>query len=202
MILIRGNGPAPTAGKPTARWLCSGVDLKEQARVRKKTGTDGGQSVNWARFHGAMYSCPKPTIGVIEGGVIAGGTGLALACDFLITGKNARFHVAEVNFGMAAPYNCIWAQLKHGSHLALELIVGGQRYSGEEIASKGIALMAVDDTEVLSEARAYAAKLVANDGPAMHVVKEMIRRVRLFRIAMSYCCTHVSHAHVSHGRTR
>ena len=35
----------------------------------------------------------------LEGGVIAGGTGLAFACDFLIAGKAARFHVAEVNFG-------------------------------------------------------------------------------------------------------
>ena len=105
MILIRGSGPEPTADNPTARWLCSGVDLKEQQRVRKETGTDGGQGKNWARFHATMYACPKPTIGVLEGGVIAGGTGLAFACDFLITGKQARFHVAEVNFGLAAPYN-------------------------------------------------------------------------------------------------
>ena len=105
VILIRGNGPEPTADSPTARWLCSGVDLKEQQRVRKETGTDGGQGKNWARFHATMYACPKPTIGVLEGGVIAGGTGLAFACDFLITGKQARFHVAEVNFGLAAPYN-------------------------------------------------------------------------------------------------
>eukprot|EP01043_Picozoa_sp_COSAG02_P087203 COSAG02_NODE_24519_length_685_cov_1.911263_1_plen_176_part_10 len=34
VILIRGNGPEPTAEEPTSRWLCSGVDLKEQARVR------------------------------------------------------------------------------------------------------------------------------------------------------------------------
>jgi enoyl-CoA hydratase/carnithine racemase len=59
VILIRGNGPEPTADNPTARWLCSGVDLKEQARVRKKTGTDGGQGKNWAAFHSTMYSCPK-----------------------------------------------------------------------------------------------------------------------------------------------
>ena len=72
----------------------------------------------------------------------------------------------------------IWAQLKHGSHLALEMVVGGQRYSGEDIERKGIALMAVDDTEVLAAARGYAAELAKNDGPAMHVVKEMLRRVR------------------------
>ena len=70
---------------------------------------------------------------------------------------------------MAAPYNSIWTQLKHGSHLALELVVGGQRYSGEEIAAKGIALMAVDDTRVLESARDYCAKLARNDGTAMHV---------------------------------
>lgn len=37
---------------------------------------------------------------------------------------------------MAAPYNAIWCQLKHGSHLALEMIVGGQRFTGEQIALK------------------------------------------------------------------
>ena len=103
VILIRGSGPAPTASHPTARWLCSGVDLKEQARVRAATGGDGGQAKNWAAFHRSMYACPKPTVGVIEGGVIAGGTGLAFACDFLVTGKQARCHVAEVRPG---PWRC------------------------------------------------------------------------------------------------
>ena len=41
----------------------------------------------------------QPTVAALEGGVIAGGTGLAFACDFLIAGKAARFHVAEANFG-------------------------------------------------------------------------------------------------------
>ena len=58
------------------------------------------------------------------------------------------------------------------------MVVGGQRYSGEDIERKGIALMAVDDTEVLAAARSYAAELAKNDGQAMHVVKEMLRRVR------------------------
>ena len=137
-------------------------------------GTDGGQGRNWALFHEAMYSCPKPTVGVLEGGAIAGGTGLAFACDFLIAGKSARFHVAEVNFGMAAPYNSIWAQLKHGSHLALEMVMGGQRYSGEEITDKGIALAAVDDTLVLQHAREYCAQLAKNDGAAMHVCTPLL----------------------------
>eukprot|EP01047_Picozoa_sp_COSAG01_P053326 COSAG01_NODE_5703_length_4087_cov_14.995737_3_plen_263_part_00 len=177
-ILIRGNGPPPSSDQPGAQWLCSGVDLKEQRRLRATTGSDGGQAEAWARFHAAMYACPKMTVGVLEGGAIAGGTGLAFACDVLIAGEHARFHVAEVNFGMAAPFNVVWCQLKHGSALALEMIAGGQPYSGQQLVQKGVAVRCVADADVLAAARDYAAKIAANDGGAMAMVKDMIKAVR------------------------
>merc|ERR1719266_2370654 len=93
VILIYGSG----------EYFCSGVDLKVMANTRKKTQSDGGFRKNWMAFHIAMWNCPKPTIGVLIGGAIAGGTALALSCDFLFTGNNALFHIAEVNFGMVAP---------------------------------------------------------------------------------------------------
>ena len=103
---------------------------------------------------------------------------VALACDILIAGEWAVFHIAEVNFGMVTPYNTIWMQLKHGSAKALEMVVGGQRYTGADLVPKGVAAMAVADASVLTTATEYSQKLAHSDSNAMRVAKAMIRSVR------------------------
>ena len=167
-IVLRGSGA----------FFCAGLDLKEMAKHRKETNSDGGFGEAWRVFHKAMYICSKPTICCLEGGAIAGGTGLALSADYIITDESAFFHVAEVNFGMAAPWNVIWLTLKFGAAAAMWLAVGGQRLDGTELERRGIALRAVDGN-ALEESRALAGLLAKNDGKAMRLNKEMIQSVQL-----------------------
>lgn len=163
-ILIRGEGGT----------LCAGLDLK--ARKDEPELMDGFGPA-WASYHAAVYDCPKPIIGALEGAAIAGGSGLALSCDFLIAGEGARLHVSEVKMGMQAPINLVWLQLKFGYATAMELVVGGQPFSGSELAARGIAVKAVPDGDVVAEARAYADALAENDPAAMAGVKAALRRL-------------------------
>ena len=70
-ILIRGEGGT----------LCAGLDLKARKEEPELLANFGP---TWASYHAAVYDCPKPIIGALEGAAIAGGSGLALSCDFLI----------------------------------------------------------------------------------------------------------------------
>lgn len=166
-IIFRGAGG----------FLCAGLDLREMARLRKENGTDGGFGVNWRQFHSLMYSCPKPTVMCLEGGAIAGGSGLALSGDFLVCGPESYLHAAEVNFGMAAPMNVFWLTLKHGAAKALEFVIGGQKYSGHQLHARGLATR-VAETNILRETREFAATLAKNDSNAMAVNKRMVWAVQ------------------------
>jgi enoyl-CoA hydratase/carnithine racemase len=162
VILIRGEGGTFSAG----------MDLK--ARQEEPELMEGMQDA-WAAFHAAVFDCPKPVVGALEGVAIAGGSGLALACDFLIAGEGARLHVSEVRMGMAAPMNVAWLMLKFGYGRTLELVAGGQPLSGRELAERGIAVRAVADDRVVEEARAYADALAENDPAAVARTKSMLR---------------------------
>jgi enoyl-CoA hydratase/carnithine racemase len=168
VILLRGVGG----------FFCAGLDLKEMAEHRKEGQGDGGFGRHWRAFHSAMYHCAKPTCCCLEGGAIAGGSGLALAADFLVTDKSAFFHVAEVNFGMAAPMNIVWLTLKFGAAAAMFLAVGGQRLDGLELEKRGIAVKVAETGHALSACRAFAEELAKNDSSAMALNKRMIWHIQ------------------------
>src|ERR1035438_484556 len=47
-----------------------------------------------------MWQLGKPTIARVQGWALAGGFGLALACDMLIASEQARFGAPELNVGL------------------------------------------------------------------------------------------------------
>lgn len=51
-----------------------------------------------------IYKSPKPVIAAIDGYVLAGGMGLALACDIIIATKRSSFGLSEVLFGIIPAY--------------------------------------------------------------------------------------------------
>lgn len=157
--------------------FCAGNDLKEfRAEPRPAWLADHGQ--RWADFHAALFGCPKPIVGALEGHAIAAGSALALACDFLIAGEEAQLHVAEVALGLGpAPVNSVWLEWKYGAGRAQEFVVGGLPYTGRALANRGMALRAVPDDRVVEEARMLAARLADNSGESMARAKALVRRL-------------------------
>jgi enoyl-CoA hydratase/carnithine racemase len=157
--------------------FCAGNDLKEfRADPRPDWLADHGQ--RWAGFHAALFGCPKPIIGALEGHAIAAGSALALACDFLIAGEEAQLHVAEVALGLGpAPVNMVWLEWKYGAGRAQEFVTGGLPYTGRALANRGMALRAVPDDLVVEETHALAARLAENSGDSMAQAKALVRRL-------------------------
>ena len=85
--------------------FCAGADLG------KMTGADepeaGILSVHEARgvlaeVFAALWQLGKPTVARVQGFAMAGGFGLALACDLVVASERARFGAPEVNVGSVA----------------------------------------------------------------------------------------------------
>lgn len=162
-IIVRGEGGC----------LCAGLDLKEVVGNEAQRRAFGPA---WSALHLALADCPKPTIAVLEGAAVAGGSGLALACDFLIAGRTAVLHVSEVNRGMTAPMNIAWLVSKHGEARALELVVAAGKHDGMDLFRLGIATRVAADDEVLDAARALAEQISGHSADAVAASKAMIER--------------------------
>ena len=87
-VILRANGPA----------FCAGMDLVEAA--------DESQGEITARLVGkvllALVRLPSVSIAAVQGPALAGGAGIACACDFVIASENAQFGFPEVQRGLVA----------------------------------------------------------------------------------------------------
>jgi len=85
--------------------FCAGADLSGMV-----PHDPGGVTDEYARHHQArgwlaelfedLWHLGKPTIARVQGWAMAGGFGLALACDMLIASDEARFGAPELNVGL------------------------------------------------------------------------------------------------------
>ncbi|MEE8337927.1 MAG: enoyl-CoA hydratase/isomerase family protein [Dehalococcoidia bacterium] len=163
VILLRGAGGT----------FCAGADIKAQREDPPPAWLEGFGD-RWAELHGALYDCPKPIVGALEGFAVGGGAALALACDVLIVGEDSMLQLIEVSIGMPAPVNLVWLDLKFRG-LAAELVLSANRYSGRDLVERGLAARAVPDGEVLSAARAYADRLAAHPRGSLVAAKQTMR---------------------------
>ena len=91
VVLVRG-----TPGGP----FSAGADIAEFATLR--ADAEGARRYGEAVEQGeqAIIRCPKPTIALVEGFAIGGGTQVAVACDLRVCGEGSRFGVTPAKLGI------------------------------------------------------------------------------------------------------
>ncbi len=162
VIVLRGAGGA----------FCSGLDLKAFNADPEPDWLPQFGAI-WRGAHKALYESKKPIIAALERYAINGGA--ALAADLLIVGASSFLQVGEVKLGMAAPYNLAWLRLRHSENVTAKLAITGRRFSGEELASLGVAYESVADDTVVARAFELAGELAANPAGANARIKAAMR---------------------------
>jgi len=114
---------------------------------------------NFARLLKTIYQYPKPTIARVNGYCLAGAMGIAMACDFVVSVKEAEFGTPEIDRGlfpmmiMAVLFRTI------PRRRALELILLGERISAEKACEWGLVNAVVPREELDQKVKEYAEKL-------------------------------------------
>ena len=111
---------------PGEQAFCAGADL----------GTFGADVTQLELHEGrgqlrelvlAMRSCPRPVVARVQGLALAGGLGLALACDLVVASEDAAFGTPEVDVGLW-PFMVGALVARHVSpKRALDLMLTGRR---------------------------------------------------------------------------
>lgn len=93
VVVIRGNGRHFQAGADL-NWLSDVAGQDEMANLETSRRT--------AAVVRGLNEFPKPTIALIHGACIGGGTGVAAACDVVIATRDASFAISEARWGLFA----------------------------------------------------------------------------------------------------
>lgn len=165
-LVLTGAGSAFSAG----------VDLEFLRSVATTTA-----EANYAHskalmqlFH-RVYTFPKPTVAAVNGPAVAGGAGLATACDLVVMGEGATLGYTEVKIGFVAALVGVILVRNVGEKHAKELLLTGKLISAQEAHRMGLVNKVVPRESVLSEALALATEVASNAPSSLSLTKELLQ---------------------------
>ncbi len=169
VIVLRGNEHAFCTGSDL-KWLAASGVLEDPA----------AHLLNQDRMQSAfeaLESARQIVIASISGYAVAGGLELALACDLVVAGENARIGDEHIRKNLL-PSGGSTQRLprKIGLARAMYYLTTGRRMSGREAERIGLATLAVPDAELAAATLALAGEIAQSDAHALASMKYMARR--------------------------
>lgn len=141
--------------------FAAGADIKEMAPLTFETAYKNEfVTSNWEE----VTRCRKPIIAAVSGFALGGGCELAMMCDFIIAGENAKFGQPEIKLGVI-PGAGGTQRLVHaiGKAKAMEMILTGGMIDAFEAEKAGLVARVVPNDELLNHAK-QTAKTIASFG--------------------------------------
>lgn len=153
----------------------SGADLASLRELAGRSSEDNkADSALLARLVHRLYTFPKPVVAAVEGAAVAGGAGLATACDLVVAGEGARVGYTEVRLGFVAAIVGVILVRCTGEKVARDLLLSGRLVSAHDAQRFGLVTEIVPDGAALERAAALAASLAENSSTALAATKELL----------------------------
>ncbi|MEO8399379.1 MAG: enoyl-CoA hydratase/isomerase family protein [Ignavibacteriaceae bacterium] len=178
VLIITGEGKS----------FCAGADLTYLNELKNFSVIENEKdSENLAELFLQIYKFPKPTIAAVNGEAIAGGCGLASACDFIIANESSKFGYSEVKIGFIPAIVSIFLIKKVGAGIGKHLLLTGEIISGKRAYE--INLVNYLDNDVLGEAYKLSGLLKNNSDSSLSLTKKMINEISNLNIeeAINLC---------------
>jgi enoyl-CoA hydratase/carnithine racemase len=145
--------------------FCAGADLTGMASGASYLDLHDGRGQLALLFHD-MWSFGKPIIARVRGYALAGGFGLALACDFVLASDDSQFGTPEINVGLWPYMITVPLMRSMPPKKALELMLTGRRVDAAEAERIGFVNRVVP-ADQLDAATDELATSLASKSPAI-----------------------------------
>lgn len=152
--------------------FCSGADLSGLRRT-----ADAGVIENMsdarkmADLFVDMRHHPRPIVAAVRGRALAGGCGLATACDVILAEERAQFGYPEVNIGFIPAMVMAILRRSLSEKRAFELIAMGEIISAQTALEIGLINRIFSEDTFDNEVDAYVSRLAAKSASAVSLSK-------------------------------
>ena len=127
----------------------------------------------------SVARCRKPVIAAVAGYALGGGCELAMMCDFILAGDNAKFGQPEINLGVIPGAGGTQRLPRFvGKSKAMEMVLLGQArmMDAQEAERCGLVSRIVPTAELVEEAVRTAQKIADLSLPIVMMAKEAVNR--------------------------
>jgi methylglutaconyl-CoA hydratase len=112
--------------KGAGKDFCSGADLGELRKISEYSYEENLQDAHkLVNLFTAIRTAPVPVIAAVHGRALAGGCGLATACDIVLAAESARFGYPEVKIGFVPAIVMAILRRNISEKRAFELVTRG-----------------------------------------------------------------------------
>ena len=164
VVLVRG------AGKD----FCAGADLDELLASADRPAEENEKSaLRLGGLFQQIRALPKPVMAMVHGRALAGGAGLATACDLVLLSRSAQIGYPEIQRGFVPAMVMTLLRRLAGEKLAMDLVLTGRVLSADEALAAGLASRVVPEADLERETAAVAARVAASSPSALALTKKL-----------------------------
>ncbi|MFC8410889.1 enoyl-CoA hydratase [Arthrobacter sp. NPDC057259] len=155
----------------SAKAFAAGADIKE---MQSKDYMDMYAS-DWFRGWEDLTRLRIPLIAAVSGFALGGGCELAMMCDFIIAGDNAKFGQPEINLGVIPGMGGSQRLTRAvGKAKAMDMVLTGRMMDAAEAERSGLVSRVVPADDVVAEALKAAEVIASKSKPVAMLAKEAI----------------------------
>ena len=177
VAIVTGAGPV----------FSSGGNVKDMRRFFSEEATPAAIAQEYRhgiqRLALAVYHLEVPAIAAVNGAAMGAGCDLACMCDIRIAAQNASFAESFVKVGIIPGDGGAWLLPRTvGRSKAAEMAFTGEPIDAAEALACGLVSRVVPAESLMDAARALAARIAANPGPALRMTKRLQREAEHLRL--------------------
>jgi methylglutaconyl-CoA hydratase len=167
-ILIAGEG----------KDFCAGADIAHLERTVEMSRAELEEdAMALGRLFLRMRALPKPIVAAVHGNALAGGAGLATACDLVVASDDAHFGYPEVHIGFVPAMVLTMLVRVVGEKRAFALVALGERIDARAALEQGIVHAVFSRHTFADDAFALAADLAARSATSIASSKRLLHEL-------------------------
>lgn len=180
--------------------FCAGADIHWMREIIHYSFEQNlEESLHLAELLHKIYTLPKPTLAMVNGTAIGGGTGFISACDIAIASSEAKFGLSEVKIGLVPAAISPYVIRKIGESKAREYFLTGKRISAPKACEIGLVNEVVPPGELEGKVEEIVSLLLTSGPEALASCKELIEKVpqMSFEEAKEFTARMIAHLRIS-----
>jgi methylglutaconyl-CoA hydratase len=158
--------------------FCSGADLSALQKISQASVMENLED---ARVLMELFALIRrvrvPVVAAVRGRALAGGCGLATACDLVLASRGARFGYPEVKIGFVPAMVMAILRRNVSEKRAFELITRGAEISAEEAASFGLINQVFEEDDFEASLNSYVSAFEKVSRSAIELSKHLLYHI-------------------------